>query len=225
MSRITICLLLIVVSIGFLIKPLQRAIFIPIEVVSITNKLQYAEPESIKKIMQAHTKAGFFALSPDKVRNELKNIPWVQDASVVRSWPHTVKLNIVERQPLAIWQERGIVDTEAVLFFPENMAKIGSLKASLPEFVGDAAEVNKMVDTYKMILVALKPIGLGIKKLELMSDHGWRAMLDNEVIIILGQTELEERLARLALAYKSVIGTELKVKIIDLRYTNGLAVG
>ena len=212
---------LVVVGLGFSVKALQRAVFIPIEVVSITDKLQYADPTAIKSVMSAHIKEGFFALRVGMIRDELKKISWVTDANVQRCWPNTVKIKIFERQPLAIWHEQGVVDTEGKLFFPPDISKLGGL----PEFVGNEIDVDSMVETYLLMLSALKPIGLAVKRLEIMSDQGWRAMLDNGVTVILGQFELEERLARFVLAYNVVVGTDQKIKVVDLRYTNGLAVG
>ena len=62
--------------------------------------------------------------------------------------------------------------------------------------------LESMVDMYLRVLAKIKPIGLAVQRLIIMPDHGWQAMLDNGVTIILGQSELEERLTRFVLAYR-----------------------
>jgi cell division protein FtsQ len=211
----------LVIGLGLSARYIKQAWYLPIEVVTITTKLNYADPEAIKTVMNAHIKEGFFGLQLQQLRNELKTIPWVADANVARCWSDSVKIKIFERQPLAIWQGNGIVDTEARVFFPDNIANV----TGLPEFSGNAIDPEDMVETYLLILSALKPIGLAVKKLQIMPDQGWQAMLDNGITIILGQSEIEERLARFVLAYNAVAESNHAIKVVDLRYTNGLAVG
>lgn len=216
---------LILIFLGLSGQWLQRALFVPIEVVKITDKLQYSEPLMIKKTVLGYMRDGFFGLKVGAIRRDLKQLPWIADANVQRCWPNVVKIKIFERQPLALWQKQGVIDTEGKLFFPPNIAKLADKLEGLPEFVGTKEDLDAMVDMYLSILSALKPIGLAVKKLEIMLDHGWRAILDNGVVIVLGQTELEERLRRFVLAYP-LLATEPKgLAIVDLRYTNGLSVG
>lgn len=213
--------LLVIASLGW--NWCQKFWFVPIKVVTIADQLHYATPELIKAAVTEELKRGFFGLRIGAMRDNLLQVPWVSEVQVQRKWPQTVLLKISERQPLAIWENKGVIDTEGKLFFPANLNNI----KDVPEFSGDQSYVNAMVDTYLRLLAKIKPVGLSVKRLEIMPDHGWRAMLDNGMYIILGQIELEERLTRFALAYgnaKSWIGNE-SVQVVDLRYTNGLAVG
>ena len=200
----------------------QKVWFVPIKIVTISNKLHYAAPDLIKSAVKEELKLGFFSLRIGVMRDNLLQVPWVGGVQVQRKWPQTVLLKITERQPLATWENKGIIDTEGKLFFPDSISNV----QNVPEFIGDKKQVNAMVDTYLLILAKIKPIGLAVKRLEIMPDHGWRAMLDNGVNIILGQIELEERLTRFVLAYGhagSAICND-RVQSVDLRYTNGLAV-
>ncbi len=213
--------LLVICSVGW--HWWQRALFVPIEVVTLKDKLYYVAPELIKAAVTEEVQQGFFGLRVTKVRDKLLQVPWVAEAQVQRKWPHTLQLKITERQPLAIWNGKGVIDTEGNLFFPPTLANVHDVA----EFIGDRVYVDAMIDTYLLILTKIKPIGLALKSLSIMSDHGWRAMLDNGVCIILGQAELEERLTRFVLAYntpRSMIRND-RVQIVDLRYTNGIAVG
>lgn len=209
---------ILIIALYFSVKWLKEVGFIPIEVVTLTNKLQYSDPQLIKTTISEDMKRGFFGLQMGVISQKLKSLPWIENATVQRCWPNKVKIQIVERQPLAIWEAKGVVDTEGELFFPGSLANI----EGVPSFSGPEEAVNEMVDTYLLILSKLKPVGLAVRSLELMPDHGWSAMLDNGVTIILGQSELQERLARFVAA-RDIVGP-IDDLVVDLRYTNGLAV-
>lgn len=209
----------------FSIKWLKQVGFVPIEVVTLSNKLHYADPRAIETAVRPFLEAGFFGLEVGAIRNELKTVPWIADANVQRNWPSGVTIKIFERQPLAVWQGKGIIDTEGKLFFPTSLANVHGL----PEFYGEQDAVDGMVDMYLLMMSTFKPIGLAVSKLELMTDQGWRAVLENGITVIVGQAEFEERLKRFVLAYNSLKsdehGVEQKIRVVDLRYTNGLSVG
>ena len=212
---------LLVLGLHFTRKWLKQVGFIPIQVVTFSNKLQHSDPALIKAAVTEHLKLGFFGLDMRRIRQDLIAVPWVANATVQRCWPDALKIKILERQPLAIWNDKGIVDTEGKLFFPSSLANL----EDIPRFDGPEEYVNEMVDMYLLILSTLKPVGLAVKKLEIMSDQGWRAALDNGVTIVLGQTEIQERLARFVVARESVMAKgHDKDLTIDLRYTNGLSV-
>lgn len=201
----------------------QKKWFIPIEVVAVTNKLHYVDPALVKKAVADEVKQGFFGVKLPVIRDKLLLVPWIAGVKVQRKWHNAIMLTINECEPLAVWNKKGVIDTTGKLFFPATVANL----PHLPEFNGAAADVNDMVDKYLLILAKIKPIGLAIKSLTIMPDRGWQAMLDNGVSIILGKIDLEERLTRFVLAYednKAGLGAS-NIQVIDLRYTNGLAVG
>ncbi len=228
MRKITWTLVIFVVSLclSLLWNLAQEFWFKPIQVVSLADKLQYADPALVKDAVAAEVRRGFFGMHLSTMRDRLVDVPWVVAVSVQRKWPDTVILHVQERQPLALFGSKGIVDTTGKLFFPPLSAAEKQKFKDLPEFICKEAELSSMVQRYLWILAKIKPIGLAVRKLAIMSDHGWQAMLDNGVTIILGQNELEERLNRFVLAYndhKSVL-KNANIHVVDLRYTNGLAI-
>jgi len=49
------------------------------------------------------------AVDPAAARAALEALPWVRTASVERQLPGTVYIRITEREPLALWQEQGVI--------------------------------------------------------------------------------------------------------------------
>jgi len=49
------------------------------------------------------------AVDPEAARAELEALPWVSAASVERQLPDTLYIRLTEREPLALWQEQGVI--------------------------------------------------------------------------------------------------------------------
>lgn len=49
------------------------------------------------------------AVSPAAARAELEALPWVRSASVERQLPDTLYIRLTEREPLALWQDQGVI--------------------------------------------------------------------------------------------------------------------
>jgi cell division protein FtsQ len=49
------------------------------------------------------------AVDPAAARAELESLPWIKSASVERQLPGTVFIRLQERQPLALWQQQGVI--------------------------------------------------------------------------------------------------------------------
>lgn len=85
----------------------------------------------------------------DDVTERIEDIPEVAEASVHRSWPHTVTITVTERTPLAAVRQRGewwVMDREGVVFRKtgerDPSVPVVQLPNSLgPEALGEVAEV------------------------------------------------------------------------------------
>lgn len=204
----------------------QQVWYRPIKVVSVEDKLNYTEPMLVKDAVASEIEKGFFGMRIAKMRDQLLAVPWVQKASVCRKWPDTVLLHLQEREPLARYEKDGLIDTSGKLFFPALNSELQERLQSLPEFVGERKNLSTMIAMYLQILAKIKPLGLTLTKLVIRFDSGWHATLSNGLTIMLGKNELEDRLNRFVLAYndnKSGL-RGLNVGVVDLRYTNGMAV-
>lgn len=96
-----------------------------------------------------------------QVREDILRLPWVQDARVSRRLPNALVVDIVERQPAAIWQNEGrlalIDETGAVL-----EAISVSAMPDLPLLVGDDANLQAArFATLMEAAPALKPVVSG----------------------------------------------------------------
>jgi cell division protein FtsQ len=94
-------------------------------------------------------------LDLEQVRNELMQFGWVKDARVSRRLPDTLVVDIVERQPVAVWQHHQqltLVDGEGVLLAPVDLANM----PDLPLVIGPDA--NRQVQDMQALLDAVPSV-------------------------------------------------------------------
>lgn len=92
-----------------------------------------------------------------EVRQDLLSYGWVADARVSRRLPDTLVIDLVERTPVAVWQDRGrytLIDVNGVVLPGVDPASV----PGLPVLVGTGA--NRRMDELQTLLdaaPALKP--------------------------------------------------------------------
>lgn len=101
------------------------------------------------------------SLDMPKVRDEMLKLGWVKDARISRRLPDTLVVDIVEREPVAVWQNGGnlhLIDVSGVVLQPVSPGAM----PDLPLVVGphanlQTAGLNKLMENAP----ALKPMLAG----------------------------------------------------------------
>ncbi|HET9427688.1 MAG TPA: cell division protein FtsQ/DivIB [Allosphingosinicella sp.] len=84
-------------------------------------------------------------------RERLLQFGWVKEARISRRWPDTLVVDVVERQPMAIWQNNqqlSLIDGEGVVLEPVRLESM----PDLPLVIGPAA--NRQVTALSALLEA-----------------------------------------------------------------------
>ncbi len=96
-----------------------------------------------------------------EVRQQIMRLSYVSDARVSRRLPDTLVVDIVERQPAAVWQNAGrlaLVDASGVVLEPVSAGAM----PNLPLLVG--VDANRQTDRFSRLMEAapaLKPVVSG----------------------------------------------------------------
>ena len=71
----------------------------------------------------------------------------------------------------------------------------------------------------------MKLLGVHIVEIEMDARHAWSFRLDSGMVIVLGQQQVETRLARFVRAYpRAMAPFSNLIARVDMRYPNGFAV-
>lgn len=96
-----------------------------------------------------------------KLRQELLKLSWIKDARISRRLPDTLVVDVVERQPVAVWQHEGnlaLIDVTGAVLEQIDATKM----PDLPLVVGPRANMQTANLTALMdVAPALKPVLAG----------------------------------------------------------------
>jgi cell division protein FtsQ len=194
----------------------------PINAVSIDGSFERVQAVQIEAAVMPYIKAGELTADLADLRNIIVALPWVQDESVRRSWPSTLNIKITEERAAARWGDKGLLNVYGELFV--RSAK--HVPAGLPRLEGPEGSELHVARQYFALNTQLEQRGLNATVLR-MDERGSLSLgLSNGMEVRFGTVDLEERTTRFFQALDEVLTPIAdRINYIDMRYTNGFAVG
>lgn len=160
-------------------------------------------------------------VDPDEVRARVEALDWIQSAKVARLWPATLQVQVVEKEPYAIWQSKGVswlIDRKGTRITKDDVGEF----AGLPLVVGDGApqhaaelvEIMKRFPTIQRLVKASVRVG----------DRRWDLHLKNGVQVRLPEDGVEDALQRLTVLEGEQKIFERDIESVDLRLPDRLVI-
>jgi cell division protein FtsQ len=192
----------------------------PITTIKVAASYEHVSHKELEAVLAKHLSASFFALPVSRLQNELNAINWIDSAYVERVWPDTIKIKLVEKNPVAIWGN-ALMTEDGTLFnegdVPDDL--------NIPKLKGPTGQQLDVLQVYEKLSKILSSYGLNASGLSLRDNQAWVLILGNGVKIYLGKKELEARLLRFCKAYPAVFAEKAdQLASVDLRYPRGMAV-
>jgi cell division protein FtsQ len=202
---------------------LRLALDQPLQRIAVEGRFQRVSPLDVEKAVRgAVGRAGFVAVDLDAVSRAVRAIPWVDGASVARSWPNGLRVYVEEQRPVARWGETGLVNVRGELFV--NDAR--HIPSELPELVGPPGAEALMTERFLRTQGRLVEADLRMSQLRLDERGAWEMALDNGVALRLGRSQMDERFDRFMEAASRIVAARAaEIAYVDLRYANGFAIG
>lgn len=195
----------------------------PVERVDISGRFQRVQPLDVQKAVRiALGKQGMVGVDLRAVSASVRQIPWVQNASVARRWPRTLQVQVVEQVPVARWGAYGLLNARGEVFVRD----LRHFPAELPELAGPAGSEAVVTGRYLASQPRLVEAGLRLSRLQLDERGSWEVELDNGVRLRLGSTLVDERFDRFIIAAARIVASRAtEIRYVDMRYANGFAIG
>jgi cell division protein FtsQ len=199
---------------------LQDPTLLPVRVVRIDGRVIHMERGRLEQSLGGLIQGNYFTLDVEALQRAAKRLPWVEQVTVRRVWPDTLRMWVREKDPLARWGKSRLISTRGVAFEPRPE----EMPTGLPRLFGPDGTERKVAAGYRRMQRQLAALGLGIERLHLDARQAWWVKLDNGLELHLGNQDTENRLRRFIRAYPRLIQDQAgTLTAIDLRYTNGLA--
>lgn len=191
-----------------------------VENVLVLGRQETPRDELLKAVRLARG-APILAFDPEAAKQRIEALPWVRAASVQRRLPDTVFLRVVERRPLAIWQDKGrfvLIDYDGKAIADTGLERF----ATLPLVVGDDAPVHaaKLLE----MLWNQPELMARVKAAVRVGGRRWNVRLDNGIDVRLPEENPAAAWARLATYERTHHVLAKDVGVLDLRLPDRLIV-
>lgn len=194
----------------------------PINSVRIEGHFERVTAVQVEGALSPYLDDGFLSLDIGDVQRAVARLPWVERASVRRSWPAALKVSVTEERAAARWGDNGLLNIYGELFVRE--AK--HVPAELPRLQGPDGTELQVAKRYFDLDARLQQRGLKAIALSLDARGSWELGLSNGIQVRLGADDVDNRATRFFVALDSVLETlSGTVNYVDMRYTNGFAIG
>ncbi|MBA2350719.1 MAG: cell division protein FtsQ/DivIB [Burkholderiales bacterium] len=203
--------------------------------IRLTGNLTHVSPQRAEDIAKRELRGNFFTVDLGAAREAFEQLPWVRRAEVRRQWPDRLVVKLEEQVALARWNGRD--DSEEALVNVHGEVFAGAVNAAgamgaadaedaeLPVFSGPPGSAAEIAQRYAAFRQQLAAIGQAPARIEISPRGAWIIRLASGLLLQLGRTEIESRLARFVASYDESIGRFVRqLDYVDLRYANGFAV-
>jgi cell division protein FtsQ len=193
---------------------LSSASGLAIESVKITGQTETSEIAVLNQL-ELPPEASLATFDLSSARERVETLPWVENATLRKVYPATLKITIDERKPYVLWQR-----DQTVSVIDEQGRVIGDASDThfrdLIRVVGQGAD--KRAGEAIALAASASSIRSRLRAAVLISERRWNLMLDNGVTLMLPQDKPEEALAVIAdldarngLLSKDVISVDLRL--------------
>jgi cell division protein FtsQ len=182
---------------------------------------QNATDSAITAALGAGPQTLMLAFDTDAAKARLEAVPWIRHARVMRLLPSTLQVMIEEREPYAVWQNKGktfVVDDQGVVLAPA----LPQAYPDLPLVVGEGASEHaaalyatlQSYDQLKQKMLAALRVG----------DRRWTLKLRTGTEIMLPDDNIEVALQSLTELQQEHGVLERDWSVIDLRLLDRITV-
>ena len=136
-----------------------------------------------------------FGFDTEAARQRVERLGWVESATVTRLLPDTIRIDVTERQPFALWQRGGllsVIDAEGRPLTDEDVQEF----AHLPFIVGFGAP-REAPALLKLMQAKQPQLLQRVRAFVRVSGRRWNLRLENGVDVKLPESGVEKALADL----------------------------
>lgn len=220
--RAALAVPLVAVAFYGVFKGVQLVLDQPVRNLVVEGTFQRVTPIQVEAAVADGLNAGFLTVNLGALRERVQALDWVDRANVGRRWPDTLIVRVTEHQAAARWGESGLLNVRGELFAERSQ----HVFPELPSLAGPPGSERDVARRYLAVRGKLAEADLSLDSLSMDERGSWRLVLRGGQEIRLGRRDIDERLYRFFDVVAPALAAELKsVEYVDLRYTNGFAVG
>lgn len=133
--------------------------------------------EDVRRALGVYAGDYLFGIDMESAQKRVESLSWVDRAVVRRLWPDRIVVQIIERQPYALWQHEGkvkVVDVGGMAISDANALQFSQLTLFVGENAGEhAASITQMMEEFPSIKQRVESfIHVGNRRWDMVLDDG-----------------------------------------------------
>jgi cell division protein FtsQ len=187
---------------------------------SIFGRHQLSE-QDILSAAEVSERTSLLFLDVERARSRLQASPWIAEASVRKTYPDRLQIDITEREAFALWQKDGqisLIALDGTVLAP----LIDRRFAALPLVVGPGAE--KRAKDFLALLDRYPAIRDTVRASILVANRRWNLKLKNGIDVRLPEVNPDHGLETLAALDRDKQVLTRDITAIDLRLADRVTV-
>ena len=176
------------------------------------------QKDDIVKIINSYNNKNIFNINIKNIYSEIKSNTWIKKASVKIIYPNTIKILVIEKKPIAIWQNRygnSLITENGDIISEKNLEKF---KRYLPIIIGKNAHKN--FHSILNILSSNKNFVKNIWSLTFVNERRWDVHFNQGLTIRLPSTKVKDAWQKIVYLNEKFNILNLGLIEIDLRNNN-----
>lgn len=195
---------------------------LPVKRLDIQGPFQRVTKLEILAAAQPDLTESFLILNLDDIRRRIAAIDWVDTVTLRRVWPDTLRITYQEHRAAARWGDKGLLNTRGELFADDVKREY----PELPQLDGPEGSHRRVAATYLAVRDRLVRANLTLESVAMDARGSFSIKLAGGLEIRIGRDDVTRRIDRFFAVAVPTLTAELdRVAYIDLRYSNGFAVG
>lgn len=216
-------LLVVGVSLALIVLAVDRLRdpnFMPVRLVTVDGEMRHLDRANLERAVTQAVDGGFFSVDLERIRSQVEALPWVESVSIRRVWPGTLRVKVVEQQPLARWGDDALINQQGRIFRPDPLPQL----PGLAQLIGEDRDALAITREYQRIRVLLGTVGLEPVEVRVDARQAWQLRTREGLALNLGRQQIMRRLTRFVRIYPGFTPQrQARLEGVDLRYTNGFA--
>ncbi len=159
----------------------------------VVNGAAQLDVDLIESRLSSHLGKSMFNIDVESARKSVGEMNWVKSVSIKKAYPDTLVIDLVEREPVALWKSGQTI----YLISPEGLV-IDRAKARhmhLPQVVGEGA--NRVASEFLAVMERFPELVSRSEAYVRVAERRWNIVLDDGPSIMLPADNWQDALAEL----------------------------
>jgi len=193
---------------------------LPVRSIQLQGSFEHLDQREVEATLQDYIGQGFFSLDILRMQQALQDMAWTETVSIRRIWPDQIRVAILEKKPVARWDDDHLLSDSARVYPADTRAF-----AHLPLVHAANHSPAWVLRQFDRLQARFEGVDERLVSLRVDSRGAFDIELINGLQIKLGRDDIDHKIDRLANIYlRQILPRREQIERLDLRYSNGFAV-